>query len=85
MEAIILMLLGIMGSWNVAVTMWMLKNRRNNKRNNPHPPPCEEHRRTLARLEVAINGAVNKLNEMETTVAVLWHDAYPGQEEPGKR
>ena len=85
MDAVILTILGLMGSWNVAVTIWMLRNRRNNKWSNPHPPPCEEHGRTLERLETAINKAINKLNGTEKTVAVLWHDAYPGQEEPGKR
>lgn len=78
-------LLGVMGSWNVAVTIWMLRNRRNNKLNNPHPPLCKEHGRTLKRLEITVNRAANKLNGMEKTVAVLWNKAYPGQEEPGKR
>lgn len=99
MDAVILTLLGVMGSWNVAVTIWMLRSQRNNKRNNPHNPhplPCQEHGRTLERLETAINKATNEagaahrkflhdLNETQKTVAVLWNDAYPGQEEPGKR
>lgn len=85
MDAVILTVLGLMGSWNVAVTIWMLRSRRNNKRNNPHPPLCEEHGRTLERLETAINRAIDELNATQQTVAVLWNKAYPGQEEPGKR
>ena len=91
MESTILVMLGLMGSWNVAVTIWVLKTVRahnNNKKHNPHNPhpPCEEHGKTLIRLEGAIEKArteVNKtlatlrhdLNETKQTVAILEHEA----------
>lgn len=52
MEAVILTVLGLMGTWNVAVTIWVLRWRRNNhKSGNPHPLPCEEHGKALKRIE----------------------------------
>lgn len=70
MDAAILAMLGLMGSWNVVVMFWVLKTVRahNNRKHNPHPPPCEEHGKTLERLE--------------QVVLVLWNEAHPGQPMP---
>lgn len=92
MDTFVLTIVGVMGSWNVAVTIWMLRNRRNNL-NNPHPPPCISHSETLARLERAIEAVSTEvkesyerlhqdLDDTKRTVTILWHDAYPGQSEP---
>lgn len=89
MDAVILTMLGLMGSWNIAITIWILKP----KRNNPHPPIYDEHGRTLKRLEVAIESARKEANEahrlihedlgnVQQIVGVLWNEAHPGQPMP---
>lgn len=84
MESAILTMLGLMGSWNVAVTIWMLRTSRNknNRKYNPHPPPCEEHGKTLVRLEGVIESMREEVGDMQQTVAVLWNKAHPGQPMP---
>jgi len=78
MYAVILTMLTLMGTWNIAVTIWVLK-----KRNNPHSLPCEEHGNNLIRLEKAIESAMKEVISTQQTVAVLWNEAHPGQ--PMKR
>jgi hypothetical protein len=86
-----------MGTWNIAVTIWVLRSRRNNhKPGNPHPPPCEEHGNKLTRIETAIETARTEASNShrdlrrdlvgtQKTVAVLWNETHPGQPEPNKR
>ena len=97
MEAVILTVLGLMGTWNVAVMFWVLRRARNNSMpGNPHPLPCKEHRNSLTRIETSIETARKEalksheemrhdLTGTQKTVTILWHDAYPGQSEPNKR
>ena len=83
MDAVILTMLGLMGSWNVAVTFWMLRTTRarNNKKYNPHPP-CEEHGKTLVRLEGVIESMREEVGDTQQVVAVLWNEAHPGRPMP---
>lgn len=85
METVILAVLGLMGTWNIAVTIWVLRWRRNNhKPGNPHPLPCAEHGRALTRIENDVKSAIRGLTKTQKTVALLWNDAHPGQPEPNR-